>query len=396
MFLEDARENLEYMKKAREFLHINPGVGFDIQKTVDFVCSELEKMGYSPELCGKSGVIATIGKKGKTFLLRCDMDGLPIKEEAEGVNISVNDNMHACGHDMHTAMLLGAAKLLKKHEKKLNGTVKLMFQPAEELLEGAVDMINAGVLKNPQVNFGLMVHVMTNVPFKCGTVIVSDYGVGAPAAGYFTIKIKGKATHGAMPDKGIDPIVASSHIVVALEEINARELSFSDKAVLTIGSINGGNASNAIPEEVVLKGTLRAFDDDIFKMLKKRIEEISVNISNAFRTKCEVSYTSECPTLLNDELLSVKINEYMNELLGDSMVISANDMKTAKSTGSEDFSYISHEIPSVMVAVAAGETEKGYNYPLHHSKVKFDENALTNGSLVYAYSALRWLEEYGV
>ena len=394
LFIKEAENNFEYMKKVRTYLHQHPEIGFELKETTDFVLSELKNMGYTPKKCGKSGIVATIGDESKkAILLRCDMDGLSIKEESDINYPSKNGNMHACGHDMHTAMLLGCAKILKKYEKDLKGLVKLMFQPAEEILEGSLDMIESGALENPSVDVAIMVHVMTNVPFKCGTVIVSPEGVTAPASQFFTITVKGKGTHGSMPDKGVDPITIASYIVIALQELKTRELAISDSAMITFGSFNGGVSSNVIPDTVVLKGTFRAFDDDVQMFIKRRLQEISENIAFAFRGDADVLLESGCPTLLNNEKLSLSVNEYMEDILGKDMVFSAENMKGEKSSGSEDFSYISHKVPSLMVAISAGERDEGYDYPLHPSKVKFDEKALINGSLIYAYSAFRWLEE---
>ena len=218
------REAQEYSDKITEYrrtLHKNAETGFDLKNTVAFVKEELEKMGLEPRDCGKSGVVALIeGKKtGKVFLLRADMDALPVKEEADVDFKSENGKMHACGHDTHTSMLLGAAA----RQNELEGTVKLMFQPAEELLEGAKDMVESGVLENPHVDAALMIHIMAGMPFDTGTVIVSAPGVSAPAADYFQIEIQGKGCHGSMPNTGADPITAAAHILVGLQSIQARE-----------------------------------------------------------------------------------------------------------------------------------------------------------------------------
>lgn len=201
---KEAREWKDKIIQQRKYLHAHAETGFALDNTLAYVKAELEKMGCAPQLCGRAGLVAMVGgkKPGKVFLLRADMDALPIQEQAEVDFASTNGSMHACGHDMHTAMLLGAARLLKRHEEDICGTVKLMFQPAEEIFEGSADMIRAGLLENPPVEGALMIHVMAGVPFEPGTVIVSGPGVSAPAADYFEIRVKGKGCHGSMPHMG--------------------------------------------------------------------------------------------------------------------------------------------------------------------------------------------------
>ena len=388
----------------RRHLHSHPETGFDLDNTREYVKTQLINMGYQPQECGKCGLVAIAGgkKPGKTFLIRADMDALPIEEQSgEDFCPAEKGRMHACGHDMHTAMLLGAAHLLKEYEDEICGTVKLMFQPAEEVLEGADDMIKAGVLENPKVDAALMIHIAMGMPFKTGTVIVCDGGVSAPAADYFEIEVQGKGCHGAMPQLGVDPVTIAAHIITALQEIHARELAMSDEAALTIGTVHAGVANNVIPDKAVIGGTMRAYDDEVRATIKTRMAEISSAIATAFRGTAEVKFTSGCPTLTNNHALSDCVSRYCKELLGNDMAFSAGelakmsgpDAKATKATGSEDFSYVSHEVPSVMLAAAAGSTADGYSYPLHHPMVRFDETALTYGACVYAYNAMRWLEE---
>ncbi len=395
----EASEIKEEIIANREYLHAHAETGFELKETLPHVKSCLEKMGYAPKYCGRAGITALAGgkKEGKVFLLRADMDALPIKEQSGVSFASENGCMHACGHDMHTAMLLGAARLLKKHEDEICGTVKLMFQPAEEIFEGSADMINGGVLENPHVDAALMIHVMSGMPFEPGTVIVSDPGISAPAADYFEIRVKGKGCHGSMPNTGIDPLSAAAHILLALQEINARELALTDRAVLTIGIFHGGSAANAIPDEAVMGGSLRTFDEDVRTYLKQRITDISVGVARAFRTEAGVTFGSGCPSLMNDKELSHDAYRYIKELLGSEKVFTVAELGggTSKSAGSEDFAYITREVPSIMLALAAGQPEKGYVYPQHHPMVKFDDDALDFGSAVYAYTAMRWLEEHG-
>lgn len=401
--LQEAKSMAQELIEKRRYLHENAETGFNLTKTLQFVETELINMGYNPIRCGKSGLIAIAGgkKEGKVFLIRGDMDALPIKEETDLDFASNNGCMHACGHDMHTAMMLGAAKILKKYENEINGTVKLMFQPAEEIFEGSQDMIENGLLNNPKVDAALMIHVMSNTPFKPGTVIVSSPGVSAPAADYFEIKIQGSGCHGSMPNTGVDPINVAAHILLALQEINARELSVTDKAVLTIGTLNSGNIANVIPDTAVMGGTVRTYDEETRKFIKTRMTEISEGIAKTFRAKAEVSFGSECPTLVNDAELSNCMSKYTQELLGKEMAFTVEELnkmsgagQSSKSAGSEDFAYVSQKVPSIMLALAAGRPENGYNYPGHHPKVMFDEEALPFGSSIYAYTAMKWLMEH--
>lgn len=401
--LQESKDNESALIADRHYLHTHPGTGFDIGETVSYVKEQLIRMGYDPQPCGKAGLVALAGgkKSGKVFLIRADMDALPIREEADIDFASTNGCMHACGHDMHTTMLLGAARLLKAHEDEIDGTVKLMFQSAEEIFEGSQDMIEHGLLKNPDVDAALMIHVMAGMPFPTGTAIVSDGGVSAPAADYFTIKIQGKGCHGSMPNNGVDPITVAAHIITSLQEIHARELALSDEAVLTIGSIHGGEAGNAIPDTVELRGTIRTYDEDTRAFLKTRMTEIAQGCAASFRASAEVTFGSGCPTLVNDSELSACTVSYLQELFGSSKVFTAGQIsamsgtkKAPKTAGSEDFAYVSQKVPSIMLALSAGQPENGYCYPQHHPKAKFDEAALTIGSSIYAYTAMRWLEEH--
>ena len=401
--LREAETLRERVLQERRELHRHAETGFELKETLPFVKSELAGMGLRPVECGRAGLVALVGgkKPGKVFLLRADMDGLPIREES-GVDFACpNGRMHACGHDLHTAMLLGAARLLKQHEDEIEGTVKLMFQPAEEIFEGSHDMIEAGLLKNPKVDAALMIHVMAGMPFPAGTVVVSAPGVSAPAADYFTIHVQGKGCHGSMPNTGVDPLTAAAHILIALQEIHARELAMDDRAVLTIGTMNAGTAANVIPDAVSMGGSLRTFDEETRTFIKQRMTEIAEGTAKAFRAEAAVAFGSGCPTLVNDKELSLCCERYVKELLGRERTFSAAELnamgggaKSSKTAGSEDFAYVSQEVPSIMLALAAGQPEKGYRYPQHHPMVRFDESVLAGGSAVYAYTAMRWLEEH--
>ena len=395
-FLKEAKEIEKEILENQRYLHRNAEVGFELTKTTEYVKNKLEELGCKVMACGRNGIVSLIGDgQGKTFLLRADMDALPIKEEADIDFVCETGNMHACGHDFHTAMLLGAAKLLKNHENEINGTVKLMFQPAEEILSGAKNMIENGVLQNPKPDGALMLHVMAGLPLETGTIVVAK-GISAPAADYFTINIQGKGCHGSTPQQGVDALAIGAHVLIALQEINARELGVSDEATLTIGKMNGGTTGNVIADKAVLEGTLRAYDEEIRHHIKKRISEITQGVANSFRGKGTADFGNGCPPLKNNGQLSEEIERYLTDAFGEERVLNTEKMggRTNKSGGSEDFSYISQEVPSLMLALAAGNSEEGYLYPQHHPKVKFDEKVLNIGSAVLAHSAFLWLENH--
>ncbi|MBQ9693063.1 MAG: amidohydrolase [Clostridia bacterium] len=392
--LKKIQNDFEEMKENYFYLHRNAETGFDLPKTSAFVIKKLKEYGCAAQICGNNGVIAEVGDKGKgkTILLRADMDALPIKEESGVPYACENGNMHACGHDMHTVMLLECAKLLKSRELELKGCARLLFQPAEERLEGAKSMIDGGVLRDPVPSAALMIHVMTGVDIESGKVIVTGGGTSAPSADYFRIKVKGKGTHGASASNGIDPITALSHIVIALQEIQAREIRTGERAALTVGRFSAGNAGNVIPEYAEAEGSLRCFDGDTRRFIKRRLTEISESIGKAFRADVDTEFYAGCPPLVNDEQLSALCRVCLTELLGERSVIAPAEAEgRSMSAGSEDFAYIAERVPSVMLAVSAGSRNEGYEYPLHNPKARFDLEALRTGAASYAYVALKYL-----
>ncbi len=384
-------EFTETLNEDYRFLHAHAETGFELYETIGYVRKRLEEIGLSPKACGKCGLVVTLGehaggersgtipegmKEQGAFLVRADMDALPIAEESGLSYAAKNGNMHACGHDAHTAILLGVASVLKQYEKQLRFPVKLMFQPAEELLAGAKDMLEAGVLSEPEVEKALMLHVMCAVPVETGTLVVSNAGVSAPAADFYTIEIKGKGCHASMPHLGKDPLTTAAHLLVALEEIKAREIEIGKRAVLTIGALEGANAANVIPDKILLKGSLRAFEEETRELMKKRLQEIAEGMGEIYHTPTSVEFTSGAPTLKNDEKLVALCYE---ALKGAQPVLRAQDFPAGNSGGSEDFAYVSQAVPSVMLALAAGDSREGYEHPLHHPCMKLDLRALPYG-----------------
>ncbi len=379
----------------RHYLHKNAEVGFELYKTVEYIKSVLEKIGCTVSECGRCGLYTVIGEKisGDAVMLRADMDALPIKEES-GLSFAAAKNMHACGHDLHTAMLLGAARILKKYENELKRPVKLVFQPAEEILSGAKEMLENGILQSPAVSSAYMLHTVVNTPLPSGTLVVNAGGVGAPFSEYFEIKINGKGCHGAIPNSGIDPIMPAIQLISALDTIKTRELSIYENTVLTVGSINAGDTFNAIPQSTVIKGTYRGFNDEARDIFKKSVKRLSENICGAFKCNVEVSFPYGCPSLINDGKLSVNAFNNLKKCLGEEIVLSAEELvkssnMTQKSIGSDDFAYFSHEVPSLLIGISAGSVKEGYTLPLHHPKVQLNEAALIFGASALAILGLK-------
>ena len=393
--VEEARELSQKITAHRRYIHENAEVHMDLPKTSAYVEAQLQALGYETQRIGSSGIVALAGNKkpGKVFLIRADMDALPIPEQSGVPFACTTGNMHACGHDGHAAMLLGAAELLKRHEGEIEGTVKLMFQPAEETLAGARMMLENGVLENPKVDAAMMIHGTGSAPMKTGTVLLAKQG--AAAADWLKITVPGKGAHGAMPDVSIDPLNVIAHIHIALQAINAREISPASNIALTVGQIHGGSTSNVIPDSAMLSGTLRTDDEQVRKFAKQRMIEIAQGIAQTFRAEATVEYERECPCFAVDGPLADELSQYIHTLVGDELFVDLSKVTTgSKTMGSEDFAWISQQVPSVCVSLATGGPENGCLYPLHHPKVTFDENAYPIGAAVYAECAMEWLKHH--
>ena len=303
----------------RRTIHSNPEVGAKLPKTKAYVIDKLKEFGYEPQEICESGVVATISGKnpGKTFLLRADMDALPVVEATECDFKSTNGSMHACGHDMHTAMLLGAAKLLRENQDDIEGTVKLVFQPDEEGFTGAKKMLAAGVLENPHVDAAMAMHVHSGTP---SNMVLCGLGTSIAGCNRFRIVVKGTGCHGAMPELGVDPINIAAHIYISLQELIAREIPATKAAVVTIGKFVGGEAPNIIPREVIMEGTIRSLDKEIGEFIFNRINDITVNTAKMFRGEAELIELSSVPPLTNNTDLAKEITSYVKDLIGENLV----------------------------------------------------------------------------
>lgn len=415
----------------RRTLHRRPECGLQVPNTSAFVQERLVELGIPfATLLNGNCVVAIIGHGGPCIMLRADMDGLPIREQSGEPFSSENGCMHACGHDLHTASLLGAAALLKRREGALRGTVKLLFQPAEETFEGARAAVAAGVLENPQVNAALGLHVESRTPV--GTV---RFGSVTMASVYgFRITVTGKGGHGSTPENCVDPIVAAIKIHEALETLMSREKSPFAEAVLTIGKFQAGDAANVIPEQAVMEGTLRAFDPVQRAFLVERIAQIAPAVAATYRATARVETLTDVPELRNDDAL---VRECL--AAATAAIPNANPVGGLHAMGSEDFAIVAQRVPtayfmlgarvdgearstancvanghlatgksaccqeifSASSAVAPGErgvpdavSEANGPFGHHTPRVRFNEDYLPQAATIYAASALNWLANH--
>ncbi len=386
----EANEIKEELIEIRRTLHQYPELGFQETNTSKFIKDFLIKEGIEFEEFAGTGVCGIIkgtkeGENNKVIGLRADIDGLPMQDKKSCSYASkVSGRMHACGHDGHTTILLGAAKLLNKNKDKFNGTVKLIFEPAEETTGGARVMIEEGVLTNPNVDVMCGLHVEETL--DAGMIMVRRGTVNA-ASNPFTITIKGSGGHGAYPDTAVDPIVIASHVVTSLQSIVSREIKPVNPAVVTIGSIHGGTAQNIIPSEVKLGGIIRTMTNEDREFAKLRLKEIVNGVCTAFRGSADIEIEESYPCLYNDD--------DMVKLLEDSAknIIGAENVKVQKNPklGVESFAYFANEVPSVFYFLGIRNEEKGIIHPAHNSLFDIDEDALPIGVAIQCEVAINYL-----
>ena len=387
--LEQAQNIKNDIVEYRRTIHENPEVGDTLPKTKAYVMDKLREFGYEPEEICESGIVATIegSKPGKTFLLRADMDALPMAEATDCDFKATNGAMHSCGHDMHTAMLLGAAKLLKQNQDEIEGTVKLVFQPDEEGFTGAKKMIEAGVLQNPKVDAAMAMHVNSGTP---SNLVVCGLGTSIGGCNRFRIVVKGTGCHGALPETGVDPINIAAHIFLAIQEITSREIPATKPAVITIGKFAGGDAPNIIPNEVVMEGTIRTLEKELGEQIFSRMNDIVTSTAKMFRGEAELIELSSVPPLANNKELANEVTGYMKDIVGEQGIF----LFEGGGMGSEDFASYSYEVPSLYVILGAGAKNENplYGVPMHNEKVVFNEDVLPTGAAMHAYSAIMWLK----
>ena len=383
--LKQAHAISEELIEWRRDFHMHPEIGFELYRTSKIVADELEKMGYRVRRgVGKTGVVAEIGEGGKVIAIRADMDALPILEQNEYEYISTNPGaMHACGHDSHTAMALGAALLLSK--EKLPGRVRFLFQPCEETTDeegksGAQRMSAEGAMED--VDYVIAQHVD---PLKPVGTIGINAGPSSGGVDNWYAEIKGIGGHGAHPDKTIDPFYLLAHVIFALNAMISRRINPFEPAVVSIGSVSGGFTENVIPESIKLNGTLRFTDEKVHQQIHEEMKR-AFDIAKALGGDYELRYEIGGPPMINDKIVSEVIEKTGREMLGVE-----NVREIEKTLGAEDFGEFLKHAPGAMFTL--GTQKQGHeNYLLHHPKFDLDERALPIGTAMLAETAKRFLE----
>ncbi len=385
---KDLQSDLVCMRRD---LHKIPEFGANLPETKAYVVSKLEEWGIPyVENKSDSGLVATIkgGKEGKTLALRADMDGLLIHEQNDVDYISTHEGrMHACGHDTHMTMLLGAAKVLNENKDQIPGTIKLVFQTDEENSRGAERSIAEGCLDGVDAIFGTHIGTIISKDIPAGTVICTP-GCCMASFDKFVIKVKGFGCHGSTPEKGVDPIMIASHIAINLQEIIAREIAAVKPAVMTIGHMEAGFTYNIIPSEALIEGTTRALEEDVRQQLAKRIGEIAEATAKAFRGEVEYEMIWGAPPVINNPDMSALVCECAREIVGDGKVI---DHVDAPNMGGEDFAYYANQVPAAFIFLSSSNPEKGTDVPHHNPKFNVDEDVFWIGSALFVKIAEKFL-----
>ena len=387
-YYERALELKEETIANRRYFHQNAETGLDMPTAKAYVMNKLKEYGLDPKECGH-GVSATVGCGGKVILLRADMDALPMPEESGEPFACTSGAAHACGHDFHAAMLLTAAKMLKENESNLKGTVKFMFQPAEETFEGSKDMMEHGILENPSVDAALAYHVSPgNMPV--GLYMYNSSGTMMFSVDGFKITVSGKGAHGAYPHNSIDPINIAVHVYLALEALIAREADPKAACVLTVGKFEAGTAANIIPDYAVLEGTIRSNDPTNRELLVRRMKEVADKTAQVYGGSASIEMISEVPPLICDPALTEEMVSYMQEM----NLPNAQPYPGISASASEDFASIAEKVPSTFIYLSAGFTDNREVYPAHNPKVQFNEDVCPIGASCLAYCATQWLNNH--
>jgi amidohydrolase len=383
-FLKEAQSLFEYTRNLRRDLHQHPELGFEEVRTATIVANELKKLGFEVRTgVAKTGVVALLegSKPGPVLLLRFDMDALPINEETNAVYASQSPGkMHACGHDGHVAVGLTVARLLSGYRNQLQGTIKFVFQPAEECLGGADRMIAEGILDAPVPERALGMHVWNDKPAGWWGIAPGPIMAGADI---FTVRITGTGGHGAAPHLTNDPVIAAAQVITALQSIVSRNVAPLQSAVVSVTRVIGGEAFNVIPSSVELKGTIRTFEETVHKIVAERFHQTVNGVAAALGCRAEVDLQTITPALVNDAQVVRQLYSLGAELMPSEQIDSS-----FQTMGSEDMAFILQKVPGCFIMVGSANSEKGLSYSHHHPRFDFDESILPKAAAFVASAAV--------
>ena len=393
--LTKAEALFPYTQALRRDFHRHPELGFEETRTAGIIAKELRALDLEVTTgVAETGVVALLegAKPGPVLLLRFDIDALPITEETGAEYASQTPGkMHACGHDGHIAIGLTVAKLLNEIRADLAGRVKFIFQPAEEGIvnqagrSGAGQMIYEGILESPKVDYALALHVWNSKPLGWLGI-----GTGPVMAGaeYFKITVHGKGGHGAMPQVAVDPILAASEIISALQSIVARNVDPLKPAVLTVASIQGGEAFNVIPPKVEMSGTIRTFEPEVREIVIQRFKEIAENTAKAMNCTTEIELKRISPAVINDPKIAVRVQNAAKKLYPDAKIDAGNYL----TMGAEDMAFVLEKVPGCYFFLGSANDEEGLNFDHHHPKFDFDETVLPRAAALMTAAAVELLK----
>ncbi len=385
--LAEAQKLREQLVAWRRDFHMHPELGCEEERSAGVIADRLRELGYSVQTgVAKTGVVGLLegGQSGPVVMVRFDMDALPITEESEAEYASQNPGvMHACGHDAHMAIGLGVATVMAGRRAKLKGTLKLVFQPDEERGGGARRMVEEGVLDGPRPDVVLATHVWSE---KAVGIVDVTAGPVMAAAEKWACTVRGRGGHGAMPHQAIDPVVAAAQIVMSLQTVVSRNVSPLDTAVVTVGTISGGEAFNVIPAEVEMTGTIRSYSPAVRERVLERVRQVAEGVAEAGGARAELEFTPLTPALINDPQVVAVVREAAEEVLGPENVSSGE-----RTMGSEDAAYFLRQVPGCYFFLGSSNPERGIDAPHHNPRFDIDEDALPLGVAVMARAAAHYL-----
>ena len=386
-FINEAQALFETTRALRRDFHRHPELGFNEFRTAGIVTRELNDLGLEVSTgIGKTGVVALLegARPGPVVLARFDMDALPILEETAAEYASQNAGvMHACGHDGHTAIGLTVARILEAHREELGGTVKFVFQPAEEGLGGAEAMLADGVLENPRPDYSLALHLWNDQPL--GWLGVTP-GPAMAASDRFQVTLTGRGGHGASPHLAIDPVLAGAQVVTALQSIVARNIDPLKSAVVTVTSLAGGEAFNVIPSTVSIRGTIRSFEPQVRSLVMERFHQVVDGVAQAMGCQAQIETWRITPAVVNDLQVTSRVQSVAERLLPD-----CDLDKVGRTMGSEDMAYLMDDIPGCYFFIGSADAARGLNAPHHNPMFDFDEAALPRAAAMMAAAVVELL-----